>query len=1070
MFAAPAFADDAASRDEPPPDRPSSLAEIKEATDIAPGAAEFELLPLAAQVLLLERPDVEAAVVDGRVAAFYGGPLAAGATPEEAERAFWASYGDAFGVDRLELRPTRTHEVGFGRFHVFAYQQQLDGVPVEFATFRLLTDSTHANAVVFVSGRVAELPAGGCSEVLIAPDTAVGIVAASAPFSYFRNWSTPELVVFAGVPEEWGSLHAGSAVKTWKLQADFQGEQTPFQAVTFYVDAATGELAHVTRDTVNIDLTGHVRARATSTVRLNQQTQQLEPWTGPYDPGDPDSLNDQIAVPDILLRVSPGGTPSSYSDTNGDFGIAWSGGSTTVTTTVDEAHWFDIDPPVGVPLVTDSETVVPGFPADFFLNELNVTRESTAQMNGLIYAAQVRKFFTDRMTFPALDYRLRVLTSDPGGGCNAYYARDRLVFYAAGTSETGYFCNDCCFSAVVAHEYGHFVHGQLGVFGDAFAEGFGDACALLLFDDTIINRGFEVPRDYSPGAPEVTYPYVGSEPHGGGMVLGGLWRDIREQLSTRYYSTAPLTDATALAFARDLFVDWAQITNGGYGTQSAHPLTIREIYSAAQSLSDEYGIDFVTDIKPRICEAAFQHGLALHALPGPICAAKNPQIGQGPFVSFRPAQITYANAGGVNRGINPYGIAVGKVDGDTLNDVVLACELSPTSSTTGVVLVYWGAGQSPSSYSFDPAPTSIPVQQDGRATKLALADFDNDGLNDIVVTLAGTSGFGLNQVQILRNDGNRGFTALSPLNPVDDQMRPILRPTGVATGDWDNNGYADIAIAGYVDDAGTDRPTLGLFWNSGGFVFFPVTGITAVEPNSPQPPADPIYSSGRAFDLCAWSEDASGGYGSTYNMLAMTNGVMSRHYYFRGAMGSQSLARFGLAGFASQSLTPIDVNGDSLVDVASAMTPGAATSWFPRLTAASFDVYQASDLAGTGTDQRSVASGKITKTIVSGGILAADARADFVIATIPSGFGGQPIYEWSISVFPTTGTSIPHWPSQYLLAVSPNPFDRPFPRQVLVTDINGDGLDDVLTANRGLASSTAADEYEGFSLRLNRGQ
>jgi hypothetical protein len=80
------------------------------------------------------------------------------------------------------------------------------------------------------------------------------------------------------------------------------------------------------------------------------------------------------------------------------------------------------------------------------------------------------------------------------------------------------------------------------------------------------------------------------------------------------------------------------------------------------------------------------------------------------------------------------------------------------------------------------------------------------------------------------------------------------------------------------------------------------------------------------------------------------------------------------------------------------------------------------------------------------------------------------MYEWQISVFENTGAVPPGTRFiQTLVAVSLNPYDRAFPRQVLIFDINADGLFDVLTANRGLASTTS-DSFEGFSLLLNRGQ
>jgi hypothetical protein len=1063
---------DPRSDDAPSPPPPVVIEDIRYAADIAPGTAEFEVLPAAAQALLLANPNAQAAVIDGRVAAFYGAPLATGATAEDAEQAFWAAHRDAFGISNLDLTVTRAHEVGFGRLAVFAYQQRIDGLPIEYATARLTVDPSDGHAVTLVSGRFVHASIDGLSDVFITPESAIGIVAASPSFSYFQHWSTPELVVFAGTPESFGWPRATHPVKAWKIQADFEAEQTPFQAVTFFVDAASGEIVAVTRDTANFDLIGRVRARATP-VEVNQQ-----PWSGPYDPGDPSTLDDDISVPQVLVRVSPGGTPNDLTDFSGDFAVPWTGGGTTMTVTLDDGEWFDLEPASGSPL-SDSETVAPNQSADFFLNETSWTQETVGQANALIYAALSRRFFTDRMTFAGLNYRLRLVTSDPGDVCNSFYSRDTLRFYHAGTNELGHFCPDYAFSAFVTHEYGHFVHNQLGAFGAAFGEGFGDASALLLYDDPNLNRGGALGRDYSPRQTEHSYPSKEGEPHTDGMVLAGLWRDIREQLSQ-----APLTDAEALTFTRDLFVDWAQLTNGGYGTQSGHPLTMKEILVAAQALctSPNYNYNYVSLIKPRICEAARLHGLATlkQLFPpgsGAICAITAPPANLGPFVSFRTPQITYLKQpNGSSYGVNPYGMAVGTVDSDSLNDVVLACESS------GNVLIYWGASSSAGSYEFyaDPTsstytPTSVATAINGRPTKVAIADLNNDGLKDIVVTLSGTTGLGLQQVQILRNDGNRAFTPLTPMTPIDASSRTVLRPIGVVAGDWDADNDLDIAVAGYVEDGTLRRATLALFWNSGGFSFAR-TGMQAPDPDSTNFPN--VNARGTGYDLAYWTEDSSGGPGTTFNMLAMTNnaGVADNPrpalHIFRGAVGSQTLTARSFPGDVSESLTRIPVDNDVLIDIATTNNTSPAfsadTDWFRRTSSTAFALQSnASDFAITDVMPRSVAAGQITKVTTSGGGLTLDSRSDLVVATTTTSLTN---YEWQIAVFENSGAAPPA--ARFLqnqVAVSPNPYDRPFPRQVLVFDINADGLPDILTANRGLSSGTS-DAFEGFSLLLNRGQ
>jgi hypothetical protein len=174
LFALPALADDVPppgdpGSDDAPPPPPEVIEDIGYAADIAPGSAEFEVLPAAAQALLLANSDVQAAVIDGRVAALYGAPLATGATAAEAEQAFWAAHADAFGVSNLDLRVTRSHDVGFGRLTVYAYQQRMDGLPVEFATSRLVVNHSDGNDVAYVTGRFAHAPPDGLSDVFITP-------------------------------------------------------------------------------------------------------------------------------------------------------------------------------------------------------------------------------------------------------------------------------------------------------------------------------------------------------------------------------------------------------------------------------------------------------------------------------------------------------------------------------------------------------------------------------------------------------------------------------------------------------------------------------------------------------------------------------------------------------------------------------------------------------------------------------------------------------------------------------------------------------------------------------------
>ena len=71
------------------------------------------------------------------------------------------------------------------------------------------------------------------------------------------------------------------------------------------------------------------------------------------------------------------------------------------------------------------------------------------------------------------------------------------------------------------------------------------------------------------------------------------------------------------------------------------------------------------------------------------------------------------------------------------------------------------------------------------------ADYDNDGFTDLFVTNA----FGRNV--LYRNNGNSTFTDVTSKASIGDD--PKHWSTGCAWADYDNDGYVDLFVAGYVD-------------------------------------------------------------------------------------------------------------------------------------------------------------------------------------------------------------------------------------------------------------------------------
>jgi cysteine-rich repeat protein len=141
--------------------------------------------------------------------------------------------------------------------------------------------------------------------------------------------------------------------------------------------------------------------------------------------------------------------------------------------------------------------------------------------------------------------------------------------------------------------------------------------------------------------------------------------------------------------------------------------------------------------------------------------------------------VGLAVSGSVPVGNLAWGIAVGKLNGDDVLDIVTANRNDNTFS----VLLSQGNG----TYS------RSDVDSGGiRATDVAVADLDGDGFGDVIVTNemidAQTSNYG-NVVTFL-NDGNGGF----PGNG-SKHVRGREIPRSICAGDFDNDGQKDVAVA-----------------------------------------------------------------------------------------------------------------------------------------------------------------------------------------------------------------------------------------------------------------------------------
>jgi YVTN family beta-propeller protein len=154
---------------------------------------------------------------------------------------------------------------------------------------------------------------------------------------------------------------------------------------------------------------------------------------------------------------------------------------------------------------------------------------------------------------------------------------------------------------------------------------------------------------------------------------------------------------------------------------------------------------------------------------------------------------TFAPAFGspVTLGTGPYAVAIGDFNGDGKADLAVV-------KIVGDVSILLGDG----SGGFIPAAGS-PVAVGSTPYAVAIGDFNRDGIPDLAVTNSGN-----NTVSILLGDGSGGFTPASG-SPVAVGKSPY----SVAIGDFNGEGIADLAVTNETDNT----VTILLGNGSGGF-------------------------------------------------------------------------------------------------------------------------------------------------------------------------------------------------------------------------------------------------------------
>ncbi|MFO0856283.1 MAG: hypothetical protein U0640_02860 [Phycisphaerales bacterium] len=512
----------------------------------------------------------------GRVLAVYGVGMTQAARDGEAVAQFLAQHDQIFGAGPLDLEIARVNTLEGRPKTVYTFRQKMDGLPVELSRVAVVTHNEQdalgnpQSTVVFASAKIAPRPEGGFAPDAFTAEDAIKKVQGIQRFSNLLNWSEPEMVVYFG---EGDFAQWIDAVRTWKFTAMNYSMGEP-QKFTFFVNAATNELVFARNDIHNIDITGTVKGW----VSINNTAD----WSG-----NPPAL---LNMSEVLVRVQGQPATTVKANRNGQFTIPWAGNTpVTLEVSTNTAPFGANAVTTGQVRVTETggaidtytQVVTPGVATDIIMNPATGrTEQTTAEVNALYYVTQTRNYFSDLAPSFAVDLDTIGGSTTPAilpantqvaGTCNAFYDGVSTNYYPIGGG-----CNNTAFASVINHEYGHHIVNRLGLAQGAFGEGFADTMSILINDDPVIGRYFSTTGGVVrlPDTAGITYPCSSTAIHTCGQIIGDFIIELRRDMGTR------LGSGPGLTAARVLHADWAQITGGGIGLDSAHPQTVIEFLTA----------------------------------------------------------------------------------------------------------------------------------------------------------------------------------------------------------------------------------------------------------------------------------------------------------------------------------------------------------------------------------------------------------------------------------------------------------------------------------------------------------
>ena len=152
---------------------------------------------------------------------------------------------------------------------------------------------------------------------------------------------------------------------------------------------------------------------------------------------------------------------------------------------------------------------------------------------------------------------------------------------------------------------------------------------------------------------------------------------------------------------------------------------------------------------------------------------------------------------------------------------------------------------------------------------IAVGDYDNDGFLDLYITSGGADGLHCRHL-LYRNTGHGSFTEGALAAGVQSTANSVYDGFGVAWGDYDLDGFLDLAVAGWQYNSGGNH----LFHNNGDGTFTDATSALSynmryVGGYSPRF----VDMNGDRYPELLWTGD----FGSSKYFINNTNGTFTEH-------------------------------------------------------------------------------------------------------------------------------------------------------------------------------------------------